>query len=472
MRKRLLIVLAIIGAIAVAAFAVPLIQVTSEARTREFVQQRNSDVKRFAVLADEYVRTGNPDRVSEEVDAYHSVYGDGVLIVSTRGFPDRAVGLTRDDPGVADAITRGLRNQGGTELVRLTPWGADSALFVQPVGTGAQVNGVVVLRSATTAARHDISQAWLIIVAGTIAALAAFGAVALGLSRWVLRPLSNLSSAMRDLAGELPVVPGDTTATRTETASAATGPPEIRELSTTFDGLVGTVLRSIESQRRLVADASHQLRNPLAALQFRLDVLESEIPPETLEEYRLISAEAERLHEILDGLLALANAETPETLGRPVSARCTAHAVVADRVDFWSVPIRERGATLRFVDELADPEQQVALSESELSQVLDVLVDNATRHGGEHPDILIRIGDSADGSIDLEVSDDGPGVADEDLAHLTDRFFTRDTESGTGLGLSIVDVIVRAAGGRLAFSRGDRGGLRVDVQVAAAEVTT
>ena len=469
MRRRLVIILALIGAVAVAGFAVPLVQVSAEARTRAFVQQRDSDVQRLAVLADEYVRTGDPGAIESAINAYHSVYDDGVLVVSTRGVPDLGEGISASDSAVREAITRGLRNQGGADIGLLRPWGPTSALFVQPVGTGAQVNGVVVIEAATAAARNDIRNAWTLVAIGTVIALGAFGLLALALSRWLLRPLSNLSSAMTDLAGQLPSVPGDDPPDTHPPVSGSSGPPEIRELSTTFDTLVGTVLRSVSSQRRLVADASHQLRNPLAALQFRLDVLEPDIPASAREDYSLISGEAQRLHQILDGLLTLASAETPRSLSSPEPQTCSVSSVVADRLDFWSVPAAERGATLSLDDTLTDPQRQVAMGESALSQILDVLVDNATRHAGEHPEVHVTVREEAS-MIEIDVADNGPGVSDEDLPRLTDRFFTRDQTSGTGLGLAIVDVIVRGVGGELSFGRSDLGGLMVSVRIAGREV--
>ena len=83
MRRRLLIVLAIIGAVSIAGFAVPLIEVSSQARTRQFVQQRESDVNRFAAMSNEYVTTGNSARIADEIRAYHDVYGDSVPVSYT-----------------------------------------------------------------------------------------------------------------------------------------------------------------------------------------------------------------------------------------------------------------------------------------------------------------------------------------------------------------------------------------------------
>ncbi|MEP9416052.1 HAMP domain-containing sensor histidine kinase [Gordonia sp. VNQ95] len=466
MRKRLLLVLAVIGAISIAGFAIPLIEVSSQARTREFVQQRQSDTTRLAGLANEYVTTGDPARIADELRAYHEVYGDSVLVVSTRGVADTSVGDV--DPAMRAAVTRGLRNEKSSSLSRISPWGPDEAIFVAPIGTGAQVNGALVLRSSTAVARTDVGRWWLIIAAGAVAVVAAFAALALALSRWVLRPLSDLSDAMTGLTAELPSIPASAEQITSAEPSTPTGPPEIRELSTTFDSLMSTVLRSVEMQRRLVADTSHQLRNPLAALQFRLDILEPEIPASAAEDFRMVTAETERLQAILDKLLTLASAETPSLATTPAQW-CTLHTVLTERVEFWSVPAAERGATLTLESDDDDPGLQVALSDTALSEVIDVLVDNATRHAGDRPHIVIsvRTRDASPATIEISVADDGPGVTEEDLPKLTERFFTRDRAHGTGLGLAIVDVLVRSAGGALSFGTSPSGGLDVGVRLPA-----
>ena len=303
MRRRLLLVFAVMGAVAIAGFAVPLALVASDARTRELVLERESDVQRFAVLADEYVRSGDAGAIGPEVDAYYAVYGEPVLVVSTRGVPDYSAGM-HVDAQVEAAIERGLRNERGSGVERLTPFSPDTELFVRPVGTGAQVNGVVVIEASTAAVQRDVARSWAMIAAGLVAALAAFAALALALSRWVLRPLSNLSDAMSDLAARLPAVPAASARHDEDVPphpSVAGGPPEIRRLAETFDGLFATVLRSVAAQRRLVADASHQLRNPLAALQLRLDTIEPDIPDSAATDFRFATDEAQRLHEILRG---------------------------------------------------------------------------------------------------------------------------------------------------------------------------
>ncbi|GCE39072.1 putative two-component system sensor kinase [Rhodococcus wratislaviensis] len=464
MRRRLLLILAILGSCAVASFAIPLAIATADSRTQEFTLGREGDIQRFAVLAEEYVRTGDPARIAGEVDAYDDVYGEGVLVVSTRGVPTLGVGLDGSEPGIEAAIRSGLRNERVSTVDRLFPWSDDDALFVKPVGSGAQVNGTIVLRASTAEARSDILRQWAVIAAGAVLALVAFGVLAIALSRWVLGPLANLSTGIVQLIRRMPdagTPPASEPPPSILPVTAAGGPPEVRRLAHSFDVMSSAVLRAADAQQRLIADTAHQLRNPLAALQFRLDLLDEGIPDDAREDYHLVTEEAKRLQTILDSLLSLASAETPRF---GAEATCDALSVVADRVDFWSVTARERGARLTTVAAPGVDRVPVAIAENDLSQVLDVLIDNASRYAGPHPTIEIGVGverSQDHPQVCVWVADDGPGVPAELRGKLTDRFFRASDQAGTGLGLSIVEVVAAAYGGRLAIDEAPAGGLRV-----------
>lgn len=141
------------------------------------------------------------------------------------------------------------------------------------------------------------------------------------------------------------------------------------------------------------------------------------------------------------------------------------YAAAIERVEFWAAVVGQRGGTLSVDNRLDDVAMRVTMSESDLSQILDVLIDNASRHGGKHPTIAVTIGDGPPNTVDIIVTDDGPGVAAEDRSKLTSRFYSSGTGSGAGLGLSIVDVVVRAAGGALEFGDSPAGGLLVRVRL-------
>nr|MDT0667553.1 histidine kinase dimerization/phospho-acceptor domain-containing protein [Micromonospora sp. DSM 115978] len=116
---------------------------------------------------------------------------------------------------------------------------------------------------------------------------------------WVLRPVLHLDTVTHEIA----------TGRLSARVSARIGPPELRRLTVSFNDMADHVEQAISRQRDFVADASHQLRNPLSALLLRIENIGLGLPPEWLDELDETRAEGRRLTEVLDELLALARAE-------------------------------------------------------------------------------------------------------------------------------------------------------------------
>lgn len=462
MRRRVLAVLLVFAAVAVVAFAVPLALATSAGRTQALRLSREADATHFASLAGQTQAPGSTTLLREEVARYHELYGEGVLIVDARANVRAGAGLSPDDSDVAAAITAGLRNQKQGISGSLTPWSANRVLSAVPVGTGAQVDGAVVLDVSTRAARESIRTSWLVIVAGALGALAAVTAVAIALSRWTVRPLGALTARVGALAEAVPSPRPRAGRTAERPSGRYSGPPEVQELAKAFDTMSGAVQASGQAQRQLIADTAHQLRNPLAALHIRLDSLGPHVAEAGAETYRRTGMEVDRLGGILDGLLALAVAESPADAGEDESAPggCDIGAVLADRADAWTEALGESGMTLAF---RPPAEPLVAdFRDSHLSQVLDVLLSNAHAYAGRGSTVRIDTGRSAAG-IEIRVSDDGVGVSEDEIGKLSSRFFRGSgaAQQGTGLGLSIATALVEGGGGTLSVAAARPHGLRV-----------
>lgn len=204
MRTRLLLVLSLLGTVTVASFAIPLARSVAESRTGEFALSRNADLERFVALAGPYARGEDPGNLFGELDTYRWLYGETVGVVSTRGAANYPADLARASPQIPGAVTRALRNQQDGLTGPLTPWGPEQVVFARATGTDAQITGAVVLVADTAQAREQIAATWVAIAGGALAALAALLGVALGVSSWILRPLSRLSTGMRELVSVLP----------------------------------------------------------------------------------------------------------------------------------------------------------------------------------------------------------------------------------------------------------------------------
>ncbi len=457
MRRRLLLVLSLFSLAAVTAFALPLLASTAAERTQRFVLARTADLDRFAAYAQQAADPQEAAVLADEVRAHADLYGEGVVVVDQAGRPLVEAGLDERDPGVLGAVDAALRNQPAARPERLGPGSDEPILFSRPVGTGTQVGGAVVLRASPAAAAADITTSWLAILLGALGAAVAFAGLALVLARWVLRPVAELAGGVRAVTAGRPGAH----------VSPRAGPSELRELATAFNRMSDAVSTSAEQQRRLVADTSHQLRNPLAALRLRVDTLDDHVDGGGRRVYRSTVTEVERLESLLDGLLVLATAESRATdlaAGDAGTERADVAAVVAEQAGLWG-PVAERGGAR--VEVVAGPPVEVACSASELAQVLDVLLDNAVKHAGEGA--TAQVAWSLDGSrVLLEVRDDGPGLAAADLASATQRFWRSASargSRGSGLGLAIAERLAAARGGELRLAAAPGGGLAVTVEL-------
>ncbi|WP_440900796.1 sensor histidine kinase, partial [Actinosynnema sp.] len=310
---------------------------------------------------------------------------------------------------------------------------------------GARVEGAVVLRANVDRAAADVTRRWLWVLLGALAAAAGSVLLVVAATRWLLRPVAELEAGVRAVA----------LGHRNARVAAVSGPPELRELAVLFNRMAETVGEAAERQRGLIADTSHRLRNPMAALRLRLDALSPNIRPRGERAHTAALTEADRLESMLNALLALASAEsrTTETANGDHDELCDVTAVVADRADAWRTPPPPPPPSLPVL---------ARCRAEDVAQVLDVLLDNADKHGGT---ARVAVGaDRAAGTAWFEVHDDGPGLPEESLPRATTRFWRGDTDAtGTGLGLAIAHELVKACGGRLLLT--SPGGLRARVEL-------
>ncbi len=208
--------------------------------------------------------------------------------------------------------------------------------------------------------------------------------------------------------------------------------------------------RADAMRRDFVANVSHELRTPVASIRAMVEtiILRSQRRPELLEEYgHRIVAECVRMDALVGDLLVLAESESGRLRLdlRPLDLHDLCLEVAAQ----VEVVARETGTSLtlgRFVPALAVGDRAAMV------QCVRNLVDNALRYA---PGSEVRIGSRLDGDkVVLQVADGGPGIAQEDLPRIFERFYRADKArnregSGTGLGLSIVRHLVEAQGGRV-----------------------
>jgi len=322
------------------------------------------------------------------------------------------------------------------------------AIAVDDPGARSPV-GVVVLDRSTAELNERIRVLWAGLAAIAAAGLVTGAVLAAWFGRWAGRPLSALDAAAQRLGGGA-----------LDTRSAAgQGPPEVRRLAGTFNTMAGRLEALVHGNRATMADVSHQLRTPLAALRLRLDLLAADADEATAAELADAQEEIARLSRLVDGLLAVARAES--VVIEP--ARVAVAEVILDRVAAWAPVAEERDISLAAS---APGHLPARLGDGHLEQILDNLIANALDAvpGGGH----VRVSAYPGGrGARVVVADDGPGMTGQQRAAAFRRF-AGNTSGGTGLGLAIVHRLVTSNGGSAALSDTPGGGLTVTLDLPGA----
>lgn len=309
-----------------------------------------------------------------------------------------------------------------------------------------KVAGAVLLARPLDPLNDRIARLWTGLAAVTLAAVAGAAVLAVALARWVGRPLHRLETTAEALGT------GDLDAR----AVPPVRPAEIRRLTQRFNVMATRLRTVIHDNRTMLADVSHQLRTPLAALRLRLELLADDPDP---AEFDAALDELGRLGRLVDGLLAMARAEDATAVPGPVPVTDLLH----DRAEAWRPVAAERGIGL----EVDAPPGLTALAIADhLEQAIDNLVDNAlaVMAADGHLRLAAR---NVRTRVHVVVADDGPGMSDRTKEHAFRRF-RGDRTSGTGLGLAIVHRIVTAADGDVALSDTPGGGLTVTLDLPRA----
>ncbi|MFF4652492.1 sensor histidine kinase [Streptomyces sp. NPDC001380] len=454
MRTRLLGILLSLMAGVLAALGVPLAAAEAAAEQQRVVVDRIDDSARFAGLA-QYVPADSGDSapldvLRAEIVRYSEVYGIRAGVFSRSG---RALAVSpggwwsQEDGPRSEPFQEALDGRRSHNPPQVWPWSDDRTLTVaSPVVRDGDVVAVVYTDSPTGALRARILRRWLLLGAGEAAAMTLAVLASVRLTGWVLRPVRVLDRATHEIA----------TGRMNARVAPAGGPPELRRLAGSFNEMADHVELSMQRQRDFVADASHQLRNPLAALMLRIELLGLELPEGHEEELAAVREEGRRLARVLDDLLGLATAEH----ARPEAVRTDLVRLALGRVDAWRPVAGQRGV------ELAWEGPPMALGWTDpvgFGSALDAVVDNALKFTPRGEPVRVSVALRGD-DVAVTVADGGPGLTDEELARIGDRFWRsprHQNVDGSGLGLSIARTLLAATGGALEFGPGEPTGLRV-----------
>jgi signal transduction histidine kinase len=451
-RRILLALLALTAAVLIAA-VVPLALKATSHDQQSYVYATEQTARSVAAIAEEPIRVNAANAALHKTLIDYARQGDGVLVLDASG---------RIVTGNSDLLPAGWQHLaakamsgGGQSATQVTK---TRVIVAEPIWKDKGSNdpiGLVVLERPTGQLNDSTSALWLYLALLAATAMLAAAAIAITFARWVSRPLVTMDGAARRLAdGDLAV-----------RAGTGSGPPELRRMAATFNMMAGRLETLVHGHRAMLADVSHQLRTPLAALRLRIDLLAADSGPAAAAELAGAQGEIARLSRLVDGLLAAARAESV------TEQRVVVNIVpaAAERVAAWHPVADSAGVKLLMepAPAAAVPgETMVAVGAGHLEQILDNLLANAIEALGEGGRVTVTASATESGTA-LVVADDGPGMSADERARAFMRFFTA-SPNGTGLGLAIVHRLVTSNGGTARLSETPGGGLTVTLEFPAA----
>jgi two-component system sensor histidine kinase MprB len=284
----------------------------------------------------------------------------------------------------------------------------------------------------------------LLITGGGIAIAAGLGLL---VSRTALAPVRRLTEATEHV-----------TETQDLTRRIdAHGRDELSRLAASFNTMLEALEESVRAQRQLVADASHELRTPLTSLRTNIDVLARDDKMAPQERERLLADVAEQLSEmstLVAELVELARGEQPA--GEPEEIRLD--LLVADAVE----RAQRNAPGVRFAVEVE--KSTVMGVRATLERAVGNLLDNAAKWSPNGSSVEVRVEDGL-----VTVRDHGPGIDEQDLPFVFDRFYRAPSARGmpgSGLGLAIVRQVAESHGGNVSAERAEGGGTRMRLRLA------
>jgi signal transduction histidine kinase len=329
------------------------------------------------------------------------------------------------------------------------------------------VNGVTVgylilqpddIRSADADLIQRLNRAiWSAALAAVAVALMVGGLLAISL----LKPVRELTQAVRALAqGSL--------GQRVRVHSK----DEIGELSQAFNQMAEKLEQAETLRRDMTADIAHELRNPLAVMQARMEGILDGVYPPTQENLETVLAQSVLLNRLVEDLRTLALAEAGELKLDPTPTDLV--AFVRRTLDSYRPQADTAGIALR-MDVKPCTQFTAHVDPMRMEQVLGNLLSNALRYTPDGGDIGVIVGCTPDGRVALlEVADSGEGIPPEALDRVFERFYRTEPSrarqaGGSGLGLAIARQLVEAQGGILRAANRPEGGAVFSIELPLAK---
>lgn len=394
----------------------------------------NSD-QLVAQLADYYAQNGSWAGVQALVNSSGVAAGRGMMRGGMAGGGPRIIVADAQGNVVADSAGAASGQLPSAQLAH----GAPITVNGRRVGTLLSAGGGSMMAGMMGAPEQNfldrVNRAVLLagLAAGVVALLLGFIVF-----RSITAPLNRLTRAAHsvatgDLAQRVQIRTGD----------------EIAELGAAFNSMAANLQQGEQLRREMTADIAHELRTPLSVIQGNLEAILDGVYPPDSEHIQPALDQAQLLARLVEDLRTLALAEAGQlSLDRqPTDIAELTRRVVAS----FEPKAADKRVTLSVDAAPALP--PVHADGQRIAQVLTNLLGNALRYTPQDGRVAVRVS-AQDSSILVAVNDSGPGISEEDLPHIFDRFYRADKSrsregGGSGLGLAIARSIVEAHGGRI-----------------------
>lgn len=449
MTRRLIVSYLTITLFTLLVLEIPLGIFVSSLQRERLTSSLQRDAMVLATLFEDALDNRQPFSPEPAYD-YAERTGGRVVVVDEGG---RSI-VDSDAPANRDFSTRpeiqeALRGVNATPDTRFSETLGREILYVAvPVASGGTVHGAVRITFDPEEVDEAVRSYWWSLAAIGVIVLAAVAVVGWIIARSVVRPLTDMEEAAT-AAGT-----GDFSAR----IDAGEAPAEVEALAGAFNAMAARLEDLIGRQRAFVADASHELRTPLTALRLRLENLEDSVADDARADLAAAVAESERLADLVDQLLAIARAEAGA--GKVVEVELA--SVVAERCELWSAVADEQGVRLSTA---AGSSVLVSAVAGAPEQVLDNLISNALAVSPAGTSIVAAVTVDGEWGV-VSISDQGPGMSEEDRRRAFDRFWRGDQSTpGTGLGLAIVRQLVETSSGHVTLEQAPGGGVTAVVRL-------
>lgn len=445
MTRRLVLSMTALVAVVALALAIPLAVIVAHDQRTQFINRLE-----VATMSASSRLASQPFELwPDEVAGIANDTGARVVVVDTKknlvaDSADSTLDRTFDRPEITEALAGSLT----TDVRYSSTLGTNIRYVAAPIVQREQVSSAIRLSLPEDEVTAVVRRTLIYLALFVLAVVVIAAAIAVMISRSIASPLRRLAAVAHDLPTDLAI-----------RADATKGPGEVREVAGALNSTAAKLEGILARTQRVAADASHHLRTPLTGMRLRLEAIEDistdEGNREVAEQAAAATAEVDRLTHRIEQVLALSRMDAGVARVDRVNASQIVRARIEEAAHIAAESDIELGVRV-------DDAVFVESTPGSIARMIDELLGNAFIYAASRVEVTLH-GDDA--TATLTVSDDGPGVPEDDRARIFERFQRGSTAKpgGSGLGLALVQETARSLGGDAHANASDSGGLAVVV---------